>query len=53
MLGFDEGIKSGLSDGKFLGTIFGYVDGITLRHDFVTVLGSLDGSIYGYDDGKL
>ena len=43
----------GSTVGKFLGTILRYVDGITLGHDVVTELGSLDGSIYGYDDGKL
>ena len=43
MLGYDEGIKIGSTDGKFIGTILGNVDGITLFLDNETELGSLDG----------
>ena len=36
MIGSDEGIKMVLSYGKVLGTILGYVDGITLGIDIGT-----------------
>ena len=54
-VGYDEGIKLGLSDsdGEVLGTIPVNVDGITLGLDVVTELGSLDGSFDGSNDGKL
>ena len=42
MLGSDEGIKLGLSDGKVLDTILGNVDEITLGLDSGTELVSLD-----------
>ena len=53
MLGFDEGIKLGLSDGKVIGTILGNVDGIKIGLDVETNLGSVDGSIVGSNDVKL
>ena len=43
----------GLSGGKFLGTILGHLDWITLDIDVGTMLGSLDGYFDGYNDGKL
>ena len=52
VLGFDEGIKSGLSDGKVLGTIFGDVDGITVGIDVGSELGSLDGYFCGSKNGN-
>ena len=36
-----------------IGTILGNVDGITLRLDIGTYLGSVDGSFDGYNDGNL
>ena len=45
MFGSDESIKLVLSYGKFLGTILGNVDVITLGIDVGTDLGSLDGPI--------
>ena len=52
-LAFDEGIKLGSIDGKFLGAILGNVDGITLGLDVGTEFGFLDGYFDGYNDGKL
>ena len=46
VLGSDEVIKVGISDGKVLGDILVYVYIITLDIDAGTELGSLDGS-YG------
>ena len=43
MLGSDEEIKLGLSDGEAIGIIHVNVDGITLGVDVVKDLGSLDG----------
>ena len=45
MLVYDEFITLGMSDGKVIGTILGYVDGTTPGLDVVTELGSLDGSV--------
>ena len=53
MLGSDEGIKLGSTDGKVLSTIRVNVDGIILGLDVGTELGSLDGSVDGFNDGKL
>ena len=53
MIGSDEGIKLGLSDGNVHGTIFGNVYGIILGLRVGTELVSLDGSFYGYKDGKI
>ena len=47
MLGSDEGIKLGYTDGKVFGTILGNVDIITLGIDIGTELGFLDGSFDG------
>ena len=47
VLGSDEGIKLGYTDGKVFGTIHGNVDRITLRFDIGTELGFLDGSFDG------
>ena len=49
VLGYDEGIKLGLFDGKVLGNILGNVDGITLVLDVGTDLGSLYVSFDGYN----
>ena len=53
MLGYDEGIKLVISDGKLLGTILGNVDGITLGIYVGKYLGSLDVSLYGSNYVKL
>ena len=49
----DESITLGLSNDKFLGTIFGDVDVITHRLNVGIELGSLDGSFGDSTDGKL
>ena len=53
LFGSDEGITLGLSDGKVIDTIIGYVDGITLGLDIGTELGSLYGSFGGSNDGNV
>ena len=53
VLGYDEGIKLGLSDDKFLGTILLNVYGIIFGIDVGTEVVSLDGSFDGYNDFKL
>ena len=53
MLGSDEGIKLGSADGKVLGTILGNIYVITLGIDLGTDLVSLNGSLDGYNYGKL
>ena len=53
MLGSDEDIKLGLSDGKVIGTILGNVDGITLGIDVRTEMDYLDGSFDGSSGSKL
>ena len=53
MLGSDEVIKLGSTDGKFIGTILVNVDGITLGIGVGTDLGSLYGSFDGYKDGRI
>ena len=53
VLGYDEGIKVGIYNGKVIGTILGYVDRITFGIDVVTELGSLDGFFDGFNYGKL
>ena len=53
VLGSDEGIKLGLFDDKVLGNILVNVDGITLRLDIGTELGSLDVYFDGYNDDNL
>ena len=53
VLGSDEGIKMGSTNGKFIGTILGNVDGITFGLDAGTKLRSLDGSFDGSNDDKL
>ena len=53
MLGSNKGFNLVLPYGKVLVTILGHVDVITLEIDFGTELDSLDGSFYGYNDGKL
>ena len=47
------GCLLGYTDGKLFGTILGNVYRITLRLDIGTDLGFLDGSSYGYNEGKL
>ena len=51
--GSDEHIKQGSTNVKLYGTILGYLDGITLRLDVVTELGSLDGYFDGYNYVKI
>ena len=53
VLGYNEGIKLGISDGKSFVTIPINVDGITLGIDVGPKLGSLDGSFDGSKYGKL
>ena len=53
MLGFDEGIKLGSTDGKVIGAILVNVDLITLDIDAGTELGLLDGSFDDSDDGNI
>ena len=53
VLGSYEVIKLGSFDREVIGTLLGNIDGITLEIDFGTELDSLDGSFYGYNDGKL
>ena len=48
-----EGIKMGLSYGKFIGTILRNVYVITLGVDVGIELGSLDESFGGSNDGKI
>ena len=43
MLGSNEQIKLGYTDGIVLGAILGNVDGITVGRDVETGMGSLDG----------
>ena len=51
IIGYDEFIKVGFTDGIVLSTILGDVDGITLELDVGTWLGSSDGSFDGYNNG--
>ena len=53
MLGYDEVIKLGYTDGKEIGTIIVNVHGITLRLVVGTKMGSLDGSFDVSNDGNL
>ena len=53
VLGSDEGIKLGSTYGQVLGSILEYVDGITLGFDVGTEMGSLDGYLCFYNDGKI
>ena len=53
VLGSLEGIKLVFIDDNVIGTKLENVGGITLGHDFVTDLGSLDGLFDGFNDGKL
>ena len=53
VLGSDEVIKLGSSDGNVLGTILGDVYGIIFGIDVGTYMGSLDESFDGYNDGIL
>ena len=53
MIGSDDGIKLGSTDGKVLSTIPGIFYGITLGIDVGIDLGSLDRSFDGFNDGKL
>ena len=53
MLGSDEGIKLVSTDGKLLGTILGYLSGITLEIDVVIELYSLNVPFGGYNDVNL
>ena len=48
-----EGIKLVCTDGKVIGTILIYLDGIILGIDVVKQLGSLDGLFNGSDDENL
>ena len=52
VLGSDEGIKPGFSDGEVLVTILVNVDRITLGIDVEIEMGSLDGYFDGSNDGK-
>ena len=47
MIGYNEGIKLGSTDGKVFGTILGNLYRITLDLDIGTNLGFLDGSFDG------
>ena len=53
MIGSDEGIKLGLSDGKLFVTILRNIYGIILGLDVGRELRSLDESFDGSNDGKL
>ena len=53
MLGYDEFIKLGSTDGKVIVTILGHVYGITNWIDVGTDLVYFDGSFDGYNDGKI
>ena len=53
LIGSDEGIKLGFSDGEVVGTILGNVDGITHGIDVRTDLSPLYVSFDGYNDVKL
>ena len=53
VIGSDEGIKLGISEGKVIDTILVNVYGITLWIDVGTDLSYLDGSFYVSNDGKL
>ena len=53
VLGSDEGIKMGSTDGKAFGTILGNVDRITLGINIGTDLGFLDVSFDCSNEGKL
>ena len=53
MHGSDEGIKMGFTDGKVLDTILGNIDKTTLGIDIGIVLGSLDESFDGSNNGIL
>ena len=53
VLGSDEGIKLGSTNGKLLGTILVDVDGITLGINFGTELVSLDKSVVGSNNGYI
>ena len=53
MVGFDEGIKLGYTDGKVNGTILRNVYGNILGLDVGTELGSLDVPFDGSNDGKI
>ena len=52
LIGSDEGIKLGYIDSKLIRTIVENVDGITLRIDFGTELGSLYLSFDSYNFGN-
>ena len=53
VIGSDEAIKLGISDGKVFVTILGDAHGTTLGIDVGTYTSSLDGSVDGSNDGKL
>ena len=53
MLGYDEGIKLGLFDGKVLVTILGNIDVFIHGLDVGTYLSSLDGYLDGFKYNKL
>ena len=53
VLGYDEVIKLGYTDGKLIGPILRNVNGITLGLDFGTDMGALDGSFEGSKSDKL
>ena len=53
MIGSNEGIKLGLSDGKVIGTVLENLDRITIGIDVGTDLGYLDELFDGSNDGSL
>ena len=53
VLGYDEGIKMVIFDGKAIFTILVRVDGIKLGLDIVTDLGHLYGSFDDSNDGMV
>ena len=53
VLGYDEVIKVGYTNGKIIANILVNVDGISFGIDFVTELGSCGGYFFGSNYGKL
>ena len=53
ILGYDEGIKLGFTEGKVIGTLLENVDWFEFGLDVGSELGSLYWSLDGYNDGKL
>ena len=53
VIGSDEGINMGSTDGKVISTILEYLDGIIIGLDIGTELGYLYGSFDGSNDGNI